>query len=65
MAGHVARKKACGTLTGVWIPNGTRDQIVDFARSTNAARRSRFSTTSRVSDLPSVPSDPNVSWFQT
>jgi hypothetical protein len=25
-------KKVLGTLTGVWVPNDTRDQIVDFVR---------------------------------
>jgi transposase-like protein len=33
MAEHVALKKACGTLTGVWVPHDMRDQIVDFVRS--------------------------------
>ena len=33
MAEHVALKKdAWGTLTGVWVPHDTRDQIVDFVR---------------------------------
>jgi len=33
MAEHVAPKKnAWGTLTGVWVPHDTRDQIVDFVR---------------------------------
>jgi len=33
MAEHVALKKnAWGTLTGVWVPHDTRDQIVDFIR---------------------------------
>jgi len=31
MAEHVAlKKKSWGTLTGVWVPHDTRDQIVDF-----------------------------------
>ncbi len=33
MAEHVTLKKnAWGTLTGVWVPDDTRDQIVDFVR---------------------------------
>ena len=33
MAEHVALKKEIGgTLTGVWVPHDTRDQIVDFVR---------------------------------
>ena len=32
LAEHVALKKAWGTLTGVWVPHDTRDQIVDFVR---------------------------------
>src|SRR3977135_124334 len=32
MAEHVALKKRLGTLTGVWVPHDTRDQIVDFVR---------------------------------
>ena len=33
MAEHVAPKKnAWRTLTGVWVPHDTRDQIVDFIR---------------------------------
>src|SRR5215469_10853598 len=33
MAEHVAlKKKSWGTLTGVWVPHDTRDQIVDFVR---------------------------------
>jgi transposase-like protein len=33
MAEHVAlKKKSWGTLTGVWVPPDTRDQIVDFVR---------------------------------
>jgi hypothetical protein len=32
MAEHVALKNAWGTLTGVWVPLDTRDQIVDFVR---------------------------------
>jgi hypothetical protein len=32
MAEHVALKNAWGTLTGVWVPHDTRDQIVDFVR---------------------------------
>src|SRR5205823_12917748 len=32
MAEHVALKKAWGTLTGVWVPHDTRNQIVDFVR---------------------------------
>jgi transposase len=33
MAEHVAlKKKRWGTLTGVWVPHDTRDQIVDFVR---------------------------------
>jgi transposase InsO family protein/transposase-like protein len=33
MAEHVAPKKRdWGTLTGVWVPHDTRDQIVDFVR---------------------------------
>src|SRR5258707_3489388 len=32
MAGHVTRKRDWGTLTGVWVPHDTRDQIVDFVR---------------------------------
>ena len=27
-----AKKKTWGTLTGVWVPHDTRDQIVDFVR---------------------------------
>src|ERR1035438_4962071 len=27
-----AKKKCWGTLTGVWVPHDTRDQIVDFVR---------------------------------
>src|SRR5690242_15833358 len=27
-----AKKNAWGTLTGVWVPHDTRDQIVDFVR---------------------------------
>ncbi len=27
-----AKKRAWGTLTGVWVPHDTRDQIVDFVR---------------------------------
>jgi len=26
------KKKRLGTLTGVWVPHDTRDQIVDFVR---------------------------------
>jgi hypothetical protein len=26
------KKKSWGTLTGVWVPHDTRDQIVDFVR---------------------------------
>ena len=26
------KKKIWGTLTGVWVPHDTRDQIVDFVR---------------------------------
>jgi hypothetical protein len=32
MAEHVALKKAWGTVTRVWVPHDTRDQIVDFVR---------------------------------
>jgi transposase InsO family protein/transposase-like protein len=33
MAEHIALKKSLGgTLTGVWVPHDTRDQIVDFVR---------------------------------
>jgi transposase InsO family protein/transposase-like protein len=32
MAEYVALKKSLGTLTGVWVPRDTRDQIVDFVR---------------------------------
>jgi transposase len=33
MAEHVALKKEIGgTLTGVWVPHDTRDQVVDFVR---------------------------------
>ncbi len=32
MAEHVALKKSWGTLTRVWVPHDTRDQIVDFVR---------------------------------
>src|SRR6267154_6777772 len=33
MAEHIALKKnSWGTLTGVWVPHDTRDQIVDFVR---------------------------------
>ena len=33
MAEHVALKKeSWGTLTGVWVPHDTRDQILDFVR---------------------------------
>ncbi len=32
IAEDVARKNAWGTLTGVWVPQDTRDQIVDFVR---------------------------------
>src|SRR2546423_9479084 len=33
MAEHVALKKnTWGTLTGVWVPHDTRDQVVDFVR---------------------------------
>src|SRR5215472_14628641 len=27
-----AKKRSWGTLTGVWVPHDTRDQIVDFVR---------------------------------
>ena len=34
MAEHVAlKKKSWGTLTRVWVPHDTRDQIVDFVRA--------------------------------
>ena len=29
---HCAKKKSWGTLTGVWVPPDTRDQVVDFVR---------------------------------
>jgi transposase len=32
MAEHVALKKSWGTLTGVWVPHDTRDQIVDLGK---------------------------------
>src|SRR5437660_7998330 len=32
MAEHVALKRHCGTLSGLWVPYDTRDQIVDFVR---------------------------------
>ena len=32
MAEHVTLKNAWGTLSGVWVPHDTRDQIVDFGR---------------------------------
>src|SRR5215217_5733800 len=32
MAEHVALKNAWGTLTGIWVPHDTREQIVDFVR---------------------------------
>src|ERR1017187_2245827 len=32
MAEHVAQERRLGTLTGVWVPHDTRDQIVDFVR---------------------------------
>ena len=32
MVPHVAPRNAWGTLTGVWVPHDTRDQIVDFVR---------------------------------
>jgi len=46
MAEHVAlKKKSWGTLTGVWVPNDTRDQIVDFSNrrpKIGYNKRSRF-----------------------
>ncbi len=32
MAEYLALKKSWGTLTGVWVPHDTRDQIVDFVQ---------------------------------
>lgn len=29
-ANVLAKKRACGTLKGCWVPNDTRDQIVDY-----------------------------------
>ena len=37
-----AKKNAWGTLTGVWVPHDTRDQIVDFVRRCHAERDGRW-----------------------
>ena len=42
MAEHVALKKRLGTLTGVWVPHDTRDQIYDeptFVKWADAGKR--------------------------